>query len=461
MTQLSVARGQEGVASAADRIRDAIEQGQQETAKRLLLDYAREAGCDASRDEALILASRLATATREQDTFGKDTSAELAAINMGMLALLRRIETAPQSSGIHRLQLAPEAARPSLVPSASAQTKEPAPTPLEKARLEFSDAAGAGAGAPSATFACEQLGKRYRRAASAFTLRDVAFSLRPGEILGLVGENGAGKTTLLRIVAGEILHSEGSLSYPALGSATEPLDWANIRPQIAYVSQSPTPWHGRLRTTLQLVAALHGYSGRDNEKEVDFWLHRLGLERFRDACWDELSGGYKTRFELARAMLCKPKLLILDEPLAPLDIIAQRVFLQDLSYLAASRRSPLPMLVSSQHLYEIELIAHQLLFLRDGKVAYLGPPNAFHSKDGGNLFEIACNMNREQLLTRLLDLGQCRVEEFGRRFLVRTPDTLTGEALLTCIAAQGAQIDYFHDLTHSTRRLFEEGRRHG
>jgi len=459
---LSVAVQKEVPPSPAERIRGSVEQGLLETAKRLVLDYARDVD-RGLRDEAVILASRLATVTREQELFGKDIAPERAAITRAMLDLVHRIEeqeqrtpSLPPPSTRQPLQIV---AAPPSSPS-SGPTESPELTRLERAKLDFESGERPRPAGSSAVVECERLGKRYRRGAVAFALEDISFTLRPGEILGLVGENGSGKTTLLRIVAGEIRHGEGKLSYPSLGGNDEPLDWPAIRPRIAYVQQMPAAWYGRLRTTLQLVAAKHGSLGAENTREVDFWLHRLGLERYRNAGWDEISGGYKMRFELARAMLCKPELLILDEPLAPLDIIAQRTFLQDLNDLAASRLVPLPMLVSSQHLYEIELIANQLLFLRDGKVAYFGPPNKFESKEGGNLFELACDLGREKLERKLLALGDCRVEEFGRRFLVRTPQGVSAKALLGCIAEQGGVVEYFHDLTRSTRRLFEEGRRH-
>jgi ABC-2 type transport system ATP-binding protein len=184
----------------------------------------------------------------------------------------------------------------------------------------------------------------------------------------------------------------------------------------------------------------------------------LGLNCYRDSTWNEISGGYKTRFELARAMVCKPKLLVLDEPLAPLDVFAQKTFLEDLRDLAASRRAPLPMVISSQHLYEIELIASQLIFLRKGEVAYLGCPNAFNSPDGCNLFEIACNAEQHELRNVLLDIDVCTVDSLGMRFLVRTPNSLDGNTLLTRLLSHGFSIGFFHDLTHSTRRLFEEAR---
>jgi ABC-type multidrug transport system ATPase subunit len=121
-----------------------------------------------------------------------------------------------------------------------------------------------------------------------------------------VGVNGSGKTTLLRVLAGEIATDAGTLAYPLL--CPNPLDWLRIRSQIAYVPQRPSRWYGILEENLYLHAALRGLTGRANEDEVEFILHRLGLEIYRKARWHEISGGFQMRFELAKALVGHPKL---------------------------------------------------------------------------------------------------------------------------------------------------------
>ncbi len=93
-------------------------------------------------------------------------------------------------------------------------------------------------------------------------------------------------------------------------------------------------------------------------------LARYGLQEYQNAQWDEISGGYKIRFELARALVAQPKLLLLDEPLAYLDVITRQRFLIDLRAIASSLENPIPIVVTSQHLYEIEAIADQLVISR-------------------------------------------------------------------------------------------------
>ncbi|HLK40497.1 MAG TPA: ABC transporter ATP-binding protein [Polyangiaceae bacterium] len=451
--------------STPDRVRTAIDEGDLASAKRQLLALARDSEDAAAEDEALLLASRLAVAIREHETLEKDITVERNAITRSMILLLRRIEDADRD---HARASAPPPSAPAPPQLSIVRDRPPdiepfrqghscSVTPLEAARAAF-DAQQEDGDEPleGAVFRGRRVGKQYRRGSQRFALKDVSLTLRRGRILALAGANGSGKTTLLRIVAGDLKHSHGKIAYPELEAARDRPDWAQLRSQIGYVQQAPGAWYGRLSTTLHLTAASRGLYGKQNEREVDFWLHRLGLNRYRDARWSEISGGYKMRFELARALVRQPKLLVLDEPLAPLDIIAQRVFLQDLLDLARSKRNPLPMIVSSQHLYEIELIADEILFLRGGVAAYQGPPNEYRSKDGSNLYELGCNLSRERLTVALETLNECRVEEYGRRHLVRCPREVEAGSILGALCSSGAVVDYFHDLSRSTRRLFDE-----
>lgn len=463
MTQLQVLKATQDLPDQGERVRAAIEQGQLETAKKLLLDYARELDRVEPLDEAVALAGQLSRAVRAQELDGVDNNAEQNRVTKAMLRLVRELEehekhSAPApvpASGpvpkVASLKAAANDIRVAQAPHTDLERAQDEFSALEEAKRDFNG---------EAVVACSRLGKLFSLGSQKFELRDVSFELHAGELLGLVGENGSGKTTLLRLLAGEVRHSHGELRYPKLGAAQAPLDYQLVRPKVAYVPQAPEPWYGELITTLYLTAAHGGLHGKKNEKVVNFWVHRLGLDRYAHHTWKQISGGYKMRFELARALVRQPKLLILDEPLAPLDVIAQRTFLQDLSDLCSSKRYPLPIIVSSQHLYEIELIADRLLFLHEGSVGYYGAPNEFRSKDATNLFELACDWTRDELSTALLAIGECRVEAFGKRYLVHTPEIVNAQRLLACLMGRGATVEYFHDLTNSTRRLFEEGRRY-
>jgi ABC-2 type transport system ATP-binding protein len=167
---------------------------------------------------------------------------------------------------------------------------------------------------------CTNIRKTYRR--GDFALDKISFEIRYGEIVGVVGRNGNGKTTLFRVLVGELRPDTGALQFPAIDARGASPRWSRVREHIAYVPQDLPSWSGSLRSNLHYEAAFHGVRGADNEREVDYIVERLGLTNELDQRWHELSGGYKLRFALARALVWKPKLVILDEPLANLDFMS-------------------------------------------------------------------------------------------------------------------------------------------
>ena len=228
-----------------------------------------------------------------------------------------------------------------------------------------------------------------------FKLGPVSTTLKAGEITGIVGENGNGKTTLLRILARLLSYNTGTLDYHFDGNAiTE--DYL-IKHQIAYIPQRLESWQGTLRENLQYAASIHNIVGDENEKIVEFVIHRMGLSNFAHLGWKELSSGYKLRFELAKMLVWSPKVLVLDEPLANLDINAQEWILQDFKSMANSIKNPVSVILSSQQLHEVEHVADNIIFLRNGRCDYSGAMNAFMQEREGNVFELSGDFTSKEL----------------------------------------------------------------
>ncbi|HEX2829920.1 MAG TPA: ABC transporter ATP-binding protein [Burkholderiales bacterium] len=307
---------------------------------------------------------------------------------------------------------------------------------------------------PAGEIAVEARGitKAYR--GSDFKLGRLDLTLRLGEVTGVVGQNAHGKTTLLRIIAGELLQDEGTLAYPALGESGESIDWVHVKEQLAYVPQELPPWRGALRATLHFEAAIHGIRGADNEREVNFIVERLGLGEHLDKKWNQLSGGYKLRFALARALVWKPRVLIMDEPLANLDVKAKNVLLQDVRELASSYRYPIAVLMSSHELHSLESVCDQMVFLREGNVLFVGPAEAVAGERTTNEFELGTSIALADLQRRLEGTGVTEVREEGMCYLVTTERHVDPHALLRALLEQGVDISYFRDNSHSVRRLF-------
>lgn len=314
-----------------------------------------------------------------------------------------------------------------------------------------------------------------------FMLKAKHLELRLGEITGLVGENATGKTTLLNILTGVIVPDEGTVSYP-LFDPKDRKDWTDLKMQIAYVSQELTTWEGSLLQNLVFEAARHGIKGAENKKAVDYIVKRLGLVLHTDKSWAELSGGYKLRFALAKALIGQPQLLILDEPLAYLDIKAQGIVLADLRDLAKSFKKPMAILISSQHLHETESVADQMWFVRNrlakksdnevekssNLVENLGSTKTFNSNrdsdssDGRNynLFELSCSLSFGQFGQRLTDLKienpMLKTWQNDQVYFIKTPLSIAADNFIDYCQANKIKLLYFRDISQSVKTKFYE-----
>ena len=306
-----------------------------------------------------------------------------------------------------------------------------------------------------AVFQGRGITKVFRTPRYTFELPELDLNLRLGEITGIVGENGNGKTTLLRIVAGEPEPSAGELHYPLFDAA--PGDWYHIKQHIAYIPQQLPVWRGFLKENLHFTAAIHGIKGMENEDPVDFIIHRLRPSQYEGGFWSEISSGYKLRFELARALVWRPRRLIIDEPLGNLDIHTQQIFLQDLRYLVRSSRHPMAILLSSQHLHEVESIADNIIFIKNGEAIYNGRMRDFGSDRNENLYELSTAASKSEILDRLRHLPHLLVEDAGQVKVIRTPVGMDANGLLGELVRAGIPVNYFRDISTSTLKLFRRG----
>lgn len=286
--------------------------------------------------------------------------------------------------------------------------------------------------------------KRFRK--GAFTLGPVDVQVAPGHILGLVGENGNGKTTLLRLLAADLAPDAGQLDWGA--TARDPYA---LRSQLAYIPQRPHPWGGRLMDHLQFAARSHGVVGEANRCLVELVIARLSLRPFRGHQWKQLSSGYKMRFELARALLTQPCVLLLDEPLANLDINAQQTLLSDLQSLARSPWRPMALVLSSQQLYEVEKVADAVLFLEHGQPRSVQERFA---QMAGCAIEFETSWPEPILSAWLGQLPPHTHQVNGHTHIVSFQGDTSAADFLRAAVDAGLPLGYLRDITDSTRRLF-------
>lgn len=294
----------------------------------------------------------------------------------------------------------------------------------------------------------EAIAKTYSK--GFFRLKPISLKIASGEIIGVVGENGNGKTTLLRCLAGQLALDTGHIVYRHLRKP----DRYEVRKHIAFIPQRIPRWYGMLQDNLHFSAAIAGIKGAQNELMVEFMLERLNLRAYANLDWNQISSGYRTRFELARILLQQPELLILDEPLANLDINAQQTILTDLRFLAKSKRHPLGVLLSSQQLHEVEKVADTVLFIKQGECLFQTNTS---NGDAGNIairyvLELETTASRETLQTALAaDTVEFR---YNGGFYTISSTGMDTQELIARLLQQQVPISYFRDITHSTKRFF-------
>lgn len=279
-----------------------------------------------------------------------------------------------------------------------------------------------------------------------FTLSPVSFAVSTGDILGVVGENGNGKTTLLRCLAGQLAIDSGSVHHTQI---REPGYYA-IKHKVAFIPQRIPRWYGLLKDNLHFSAAIAGVHDEENELMVNFMLERLGLTRYANFTWNQISSGYRTRFEIARVLLQKPSLLILDEPLANLDINAQQTILTDLRFMAKSIKHPMGVVLSSQQLHEVEKVADNVLFIKRGSCVFQTKEKTATVKS--YVLELETVAGRDDLI-RVLGENDVSIQ-FNGGFYTITSTAHSAQDMLNKLVSSQVSITYFRDITYSTKRFF-------
>ncbi|WAS96530.1 ATP-binding cassette domain-containing protein [Nannocystis punicea] len=304
---------------------------------------------------------------------------------------------------------------------------------------------------------CEGLALRYRKAGP-LVLQDVSLTVFPRTIVAVVGPNGAGKTTFLRVLAGELRVDDGMISYPQLDPGLPrgaDIDWPVVRSRIAHVPQRVPRFRGRLDEYLHAWAGACGLRGRENVDSVDFWLERLGLAQRRSSRWRELSRSLQTRVALARALVGRPRLLLVDEPLVALDPRAQQWFLQDLRDIVTSSSLRLAAVVSSQHIPELEAIADDVVGLREGGgVWFHGGVLDLEQARRGALFEIGGHLEDATRDRLTAEFGPGCLRERESVTLLRVGGQVSRREVLELLCALGEPPMYFRDISGSHLRMF-------
>lgn len=282
-----------------------------------------------------------------------------------------------------------------------------------------------------------------------FQLGPISVDIKKGQVYGLVGENGNGKTTLLRILAKEIKYNDGELDFKFDSAYNSNYD---LRTNLVYIPQRTQKWYGSLKDNLKFVLSSYGISPEENETRVLMMIARFGLWNYKHLKWNELSSGYKMRFELARTLLRQPELLLLDEPLANLDVLAQQVILEDLKSMCNSINNPIALILSSQQLYEVEKISDKVIYLKDGK--YKDNKTEATTEKQQLIVEIDSDEERETLLSVFENLHLEKLIYNGGIYVAYFNNSTNFSTVLEALGKHKIDVTYTRNITASTRRFF-------
>ena len=212
---------------------------------------------------------------------------------------------------------------------------------------------------------------------------DLTLSIAAGEIFAVLGPNGSGKTTLFRVLSTLIAIQQGEVQVLGHDLRREP---ESVRLQLGVVFQAPS-LDKKLTVTENLVhfGRLYGLGGRALRTRADEMLARLGLSDRRHDLVEKLSGGLRRRVELAKGMLHRPRLLLLDEPSTGLDPGARSDLWQ---YFAQVRDEDGVTVVLTTHLLDEAERADRIAIMHAGRLAALDTPTALQAAVGGDAITV-------------------------------------------------------------------------
>ncbi len=211
--------------------------------------------------------------------------------------------------------------------------------------------------------------KNLKKTFNGFTaIDDISFSLEEGQILGFLGPNGAGKSTTIYCLLGLIAPDEGSIH---IFGKDVIKNRSEIFKEVNYASADYNlPWNLSIWENLQVYAKL--YEVPDAKKRIMELLELFEMTPFKNKATRDLSTGLRARANLCKALLNRPKLLLLDEPMASMDpdVVDKGITL----LRQVQKEEGMTILYTSHNMWEIEEIADNVIFLNHGRIIAQGSP---------------------------------------------------------------------------------------
>ena len=213
-----------------------------------------------------------------------------------------------------------------------------------------------------------------------YAVNDISFTIKQGEFFGFLGPNGAGKTTTIQCITGISTFDAGTITLFGIDVVD---DYRNARRKVGL---SPQEFNIDIFVSpaklLDYIAGYYGMRKRERQNRIEELLQQFKLKEHADKTFRELSGGFKRRVMLARAMIHNPDILILDEPTAGVDVELRHELWK---YLRDINKKGKTILLTSHYLEEVEMLCNRIAIINQGKIVAIGDKSEFVS--GGRRLE--------------------------------------------------------------------------
>tara|TARA_B100000953_G_scaffold74849_1_gene60442 strand:+ start:1189 stop:2115 length:927 start_codon:yes stop_codon:yes gene_type:complete len=268
-----------------------------------------------------------------------------------------------------------------------------------------------------------QISGLFKSYGDVHALCGVDMTIDQGEFFGMLGPNGAGKTTTINILTGLVFNDRGSTQVFGRDTVT---DYRFTRSKIGIAAQELSiDWFFPIERLLYFQAGYYGIAPRKAKSNIDNLLKRLGLDKKRDSRMRQLSGGMKRRFQLAKALVHDPDIIILDEPTAGIDVELRRDLWQYLRDLHSAGKT---ILLTTHYIEEAELLCEKVAIIDQGKVLKEGTPKALTRELGQAGITVQLNQDAVNLEKHLSGFTYT-AEENRLHFVVKDPDSSLPEII--------------------------------
>lgn len=234
---------------------------------------------------------------------------------------------------------------------------------------------------------------RYKDAEQ-FAVNDISLEIKEGEIFGLLGPNGAGKTTTISILSGLIKPTQGKVTvhgFDSMQQSDESKKVIGVVPQEIALYPTLTA-----KENLEFFGSMYGIPKAALNEKINQYLNLFGLENTGNKRVEQFSGGMKRRLNLIASLLHDPKILILDEPTASVDVQSRNMIIE---FLRDLNKKGTTILYTSHYLEEAENLCTEIAIIDDGKIIIQGSPQQIiGSQPGSDSYR---NDNLENIFLKL------------------------------------------------------------